>query len=108
MQIILNFVAVLFVSYMANGPFRADPIAPATPRILETAELKQYFPNSQFNSGLQTNVEECIQSFQLIFLLSSNSVFSRMTTVQTVSNSFFFLSFFSPKFATKIKFWADC
>jgi len=49
--IILNFVAVLFVSYMANGPFRADPIAPATPRILETAELKQYFPNSQFNTG---------------------------------------------------------
>jgi len=37
--IILNFVAVLFVSYMANGPFRADPIAPATPRILETAEF---------------------------------------------------------------------
>jgi simple sugar transport system permease protein len=49
--IILNFVAVLFVSYMANGPFRGDPIAPATPRILETAELKQYFPNSQFNTG---------------------------------------------------------
>ncbi len=49
--IILNFVAVLFVSYMANGPFRADPIAPATPRILETAELKQIFPNSQFNTG---------------------------------------------------------
>ena len=36
---------------MANGPFRADPIAPATPRILETAELKQIFPNSQFNTG---------------------------------------------------------
>ena len=49
--IILNFVAVLFVSYMANGPFRADPIAPATARILETAELKQIFPNSQFNTG---------------------------------------------------------
>ena len=49
--IMLNFVAVLFVSYMANGPFRADPIAPSTPRILETAELKQYFPNSQFHTG---------------------------------------------------------
>ena len=48
--IILNFVAVLFVSYMANGPFRADPIAPSTKRILETAELKQIFPNSQFNT----------------------------------------------------------
>lgn len=49
--IILNFVAVLFVSYMCNGPFREAPIAPTTPRILETAELTQYFPNSQFNTG---------------------------------------------------------
>jgi ABC-type uncharacterized transport system permease subunit len=49
--IILNFVAILFVSYMANGPFRADPIAPATARIMETAELKQIFPNSQFSTG---------------------------------------------------------
>ena len=30
--IILNFVAVLFVSYMCNGPFRAAPIAPTTAR----------------------------------------------------------------------------
>ena len=49
--IILNFVAVLFVSYMCNGPFRAAPIAPTTARILETAELKQYFPNSEFHTG---------------------------------------------------------
>ncbi len=49
--IMLNFVAILFVSYMCNGPFRASPIAPSTPRILETAELKQYFPNSQFHTG---------------------------------------------------------
>ena len=48
--IILNFVAVLFVSYMCNGPFRAAPIAPTTARIMETAELKQYFPNSEFLS----------------------------------------------------------
>ena len=68
--IILNFVAVLFVSYMANGPFRADPIAPATPRILETAELKQYFPNSQFNSGFFIAV---IIAFLTYFILKKTT-----------------------------------
>ena len=68
--IILNFVAVLFVSYMANGPFRADPIAPATPRILESAELKQYFPNSQFNSGFFIAV---IIAFLTYFILKKTT-----------------------------------
>ena len=75
--IILNFVAVLFVSYMANGPFRADPIAPATPRILETAELKQYFPNSQFNSGFFIAV---IIAFLTYFILKKTTFGYELTS----------------------------
>ena len=46
------------------------PIAPATPRILETAELKQYFPNSQFNSGFFIAV---IIAFLTYFILKKTT-----------------------------------
>ncbi|HZQ06320.1 MAG TPA: ABC transporter permease [Anaerolineae bacterium] len=52
--IMMNFVAVLFVQYLAFGPLR-DPAAqgqPMSPYIIESAELPRLIPSTRFHLGI--------------------------------------------------------
>lgn len=50
--ILLNYVAILYTSYLVNYPFKVPGMANAmSAEVAPTAQLKRFMPGSQFNTG---------------------------------------------------------
>jgi simple sugar transport system permease protein len=50
--IMMNYIALYLVGYLASGPLKADGPLPATPKIFESAKLPRFIPTMRIHYGI--------------------------------------------------------
>lgn len=65
--IMMNYIALYFVGYMAGGPWKAEGQLPATPKIFETAKLPRITPLMRIHWGILLALAAAVFIYWLLF-----------------------------------------
>lgn len=76
--ILMNYVAILFTSYLVNGPFSAKTGVAQTPAIAESARLMKFLKPSQAHIGVAIGIVIVIS---LIWILTRSKIGYKFMTV---------------------------
>ena len=65
--IMMNYIALYLVGYLANGPLKADGPLPATPKIFESARIPRFVPTMRIHYGIFIALGVAVLIYWLLF-----------------------------------------